>query len=298
LESDLKIAEHAFGAKKWAASMKKELHAKLNMSKFTFSRYSYIGERLRVLKPIKAHLPEGYSLLEAIARLSDTEIASAVKAGVINPKMMRSDLDAWKAKRSGKETRGLLFCSFYVNPSEMTEQDVEDMSDALIAVQQKFGSLGCDISLPCLGTLKEWSAEERRRVQFVVREAKRRVAEVKKNCLASKGKLSKAQKEKVWGFTWDETHLDGGSGDEDAKRVLETIGIGDEWEKLFNRSHQKFGPGSVYDRKMETFARKTGPSQRVDMDLLEEVKASFEAFKTLKQKKNKAEALAGFKFEE
>jgi hypothetical protein len=180
----------------------------------------------------------------------------------------------------------------------MTEQDVEDMSDALIAVQQKFRSLGCDINLPCLGTPDEWGAEEKRRIQFVVREAKRRIAEVKKSRLSSKGKLSKAQKEKAWGFTWDETYLDGNSSDEDVERVLETIGIGDEWEPLFQRSQQKFGPGSVYDRKMQTFAKRMGASQRVDMDPGEELKASFDAFKALKRKKDKSEAFADFKFEE
>jgi hypothetical protein len=40
----------------------------------------------------------------------------------------------------------------------MTAEDVNDMSDALIAIHQKFKSLNCDITLLCLGTAEDCGA--------------------------------------------------------------------------------------------------------------------------------------------
>ena len=73
-----KVAKRASGELNPTA--KKELHKKLKMKKHKFSRYVYIGGELSELEPIIQHLPEGYSLLDAIARRIRHHINYAVIA--------------------------------------------------------------------------------------------------------------------------------------------------------------------------------------------------------------------------
>ena len=68
-KNHLDIAERALnGSKGLSSDLKKELHRRLKMDKFKFSRYVFIGRRLPELRPMEEHLPGGYTLILAIAK--------------------------------------------------------------------------------------------------------------------------------------------------------------------------------------------------------------------------------------
>lgn len=227
-ESDFKIAEIAMKADRdMTATQKKELHAKLNMDKFKFSRYVEIGRREPELKPFKKQLPEGYSLIHAIARMGVVERTEAVEAGIINPKMTRSQLKAWFAKRAGKEESNpnerRTLGSVFINPKSFTRARLDKLCDALWTICDEYD---CEINLLCRPTDKECAEEDKRRKRYIVREVRSRIAATKRERFAGKKKLTEAQKYRLWSYSSDKTYLDGNSDESDAERVLDIVGRG------------------------------------------------------------------------
>jgi hypothetical protein len=263
-EADFKIAELAKRAsKELSAAQKKELYKKLNMSKYKFSNYVFIGGRLSELEPIIQHLPEGYTLLDAIARLSVTERNAALEAGVINPKMTRAQLKTWRAKRAGKEVPNRdehrTLGSVVVNPKLLTRRVLEQIWKELDSLRAKYG---CEVKLFCHPSDDELDTAWKKRTRYVVQAVKRIVAEQRRQAYKKAKrawgvkKLTEEQKSKLFAFVWDEVHLDGNSDEEDAQRVLETLQRADEFEPICREADDLYDPGAVEERKTKLFAQK------------------------------------------
>ena len=51
---------------------------------------------------VRSLLPPNYTVVYEVAKLPELDLRTAIKEGVITPKMSRGDLDAWLEKRMGK----------------------------------------------------------------------------------------------------------------------------------------------------------------------------------------------------
>ncbi len=170
--------------------------------------------------------------------------------------MTGSELAAWQAKRAGKETPNpdehRTLGSVSVNPKLLSRQALDQACKYLEGAKK----YGCEVKLFCEATPNECAAEDKRRTRYIVREAKQRVDAMRRKAFEGKGKLTDAQKERVWGFKWDETYLGADSDETDAERVLETVGRGDEYQPIFMEALDMYNPGTVQDRKYMLFAAK------------------------------------------
>ena len=92
-------------------------------------------------------------------------------------------------------------------------------------------------------------------VKQIVAEQRRQAYKKAKRAYGVK-KLTEEQKSKVFGFLWDEVHLDGNSDEEDAQRVLETLQRADEFEPICREADDLYDPGAVQERKKKLFAQK------------------------------------------
>ena len=82
------------------ASQKKELVQQLPFKQPAFSKLSQIGKDTRLHAPeVVRLLPPHYSIVYLLTKLTDDELESAVKEGVINPDMKRAELQKWLSSR-------------------------------------------------------------------------------------------------------------------------------------------------------------------------------------------------------
>jgi hypothetical protein len=82
-------------------SEKKQLIKRLPFKEATFSKFVQIGKDARLHRlHARRLLPPHYTIAYPLTRLTDEQLDSAVKQGVINPDMKRADLQGWlKARR-------------------------------------------------------------------------------------------------------------------------------------------------------------------------------------------------------
>ena len=89
--------------KKLRPEEKNKLFKDLDFNKATFSKLAKIGSQPRLqTEAVKSLLPPNYTIVYEVAKLPESDLQVAIKEGVISPKMLRSDLDAWLEKRMGK----------------------------------------------------------------------------------------------------------------------------------------------------------------------------------------------------
>jgi len=89
--------------KKLSKDEKIKLFKDLVFSKATFSKLAKVGSQARLLnEDVKPLLPPNYSILYAIAKLSEKDLRQAIKDGIINPNMSRADLEMWIAEQGGE----------------------------------------------------------------------------------------------------------------------------------------------------------------------------------------------------
>jgi hypothetical protein len=88
------------------ASEKKQLIKRLPFKEATFSKFVQIGKDARLQKlHARRLLPPHYTIAYPLTRLTDEQLQTAVKQGVINPDMKRADLQGWlKAHRLWRQT--------------------------------------------------------------------------------------------------------------------------------------------------------------------------------------------------
>jgi hypothetical protein len=82
-------------------SEKKQLIKRLPFKEATFSKFVQIGKDARLQRlHARRLLPPHYTIAYPLTRLTDEQLATAAKQGVINPDMKRADLQSWlKARR-------------------------------------------------------------------------------------------------------------------------------------------------------------------------------------------------------
>jgi hypothetical protein len=82
------------------ASGKKQLIKRLPFKESTFSKFVQIGKDAR-LQSLHARrlLPPHYTIAYPLTRLTDDQLETAAKQGVINPDMKRADLQRWLNSR-------------------------------------------------------------------------------------------------------------------------------------------------------------------------------------------------------
>ena len=89
--------------KKLSTDQKNKLFKDLDFNKATFSKLAKIGSQPRLqTEAVKSLLPPNYTIVYEVAKLPESDLQVAIKEGIISPKMLRSDLDAWLEKRMGK----------------------------------------------------------------------------------------------------------------------------------------------------------------------------------------------------
>ena len=89
--------------KKLRPEEKSKLFKDLDFNKATFSKLAKIRSQPRLqTEAVKSLLPPNYTIVYEVAKLPESDLQVAIKEGIISPKMLRSDLDAWIEKRMGK----------------------------------------------------------------------------------------------------------------------------------------------------------------------------------------------------
>ena len=89
-----------------AASEKKQLIKRLPFKEATFSKFVQIGKDARLQRlHARRLLPPHYTIAYPLTRLTDDQLETAAKQGVINPDMKRAHLQGWlKARRLWMQT--------------------------------------------------------------------------------------------------------------------------------------------------------------------------------------------------
>ena len=87
-------------------SEKKQLIKRLPFKEATFSKFVQIGKDARLQRlHARRLLPPHYTIAYPLTRLTDEQLATAAKQGVINPDMKRAELQGWlKARRLWMQT--------------------------------------------------------------------------------------------------------------------------------------------------------------------------------------------------
>jgi hypothetical protein len=81
-------------------SAKKQLIGRLPFKEPTFSKFVQIGKDPRLQKlHARRLLPPHYTIAYPLTRLTDEQLATAIKQRVINPDMKRADLQSWLKAR-------------------------------------------------------------------------------------------------------------------------------------------------------------------------------------------------------
>jgi hypothetical protein len=144
------------------ASEKKQLVKRLPFKESTFSKFVQIGKDARLQRlHARRLLPPHYTIAYPLTRLTNEQLETAAKQGVINPDMKRADLQGWlKARRLWMQT---------ASPSDHPAQIVERPGAEVVAAEdeQAFAALAAAWSAaPALQTA--WtSATDPARERFV-----------------------------------------------------------------------------------------------------------------------------------
>jgi hypothetical protein len=177
-----------------------------------------------------------------VAMLSEPELQVAIKEGVISPKMLRSDLEAWLEKRAGKvpasdSPHAKVIATVQVPPDYDAKKQAL-LEKALDKLRAQFG-----FSLERPRDLEEMAFNRMAlRVDDHIRKsAKRFIASLKTSRVQAAGKVSAGERKKLWPFSDDEIAILPEATWEQVKATLELVGNGDEFERLRDEALRLYG---------------------------------------------------------
>ena len=226
------------------ADEKKKLHAELDFDKATFSKLVKIGSHPQLRKePVKQLLPPNYTVVYKVALLPEAELALAIKEGVINPGMTRAELDTWIAQHRGesadedKKDRPKVIATVQV-PPDYDESRLSALQKALEKLQNQFGF---SLDRPRDPETAAFNRMVRQMDDHIRKEARRFIAMLKSRKLQGVGKLTAAQKKKLWGYSDDETAIPNDASWELVEETLNRVGIGDQFERIRDEALRLYG---------------------------------------------------------
>jgi hypothetical protein len=212
-----------------------KLKGQLEFQASTFSKLVKIGSNALLQKdPVKTLLPPSYSIVYEVAKLKEADLQVAIKDGVINPGMSRSDLSAWLGKqhpntsKADDQRRPKIIATVQI-PSDYDIQQLPLLEKALDKLRSQYG---CELARPRDPEAEAYNRMFARMNDYIRKEAKRFIAALKARRLQGFGKLSPAEKKKLWPFEDDEIAIAADAGWDDVKAALDVVGNADQFERI------------------------------------------------------------------
>ena len=240
--------------KKLEAKKKKDLIEKLYFSSATFSKLVTIGQTSQLQPPeVKSLLPPNYTIVYQVAKLSADELGTAIEAGIITPKMSRADLNAWVAERGGRDdgtkVKPRVFATLQV-AADFDSQKERELEQALQKLQKDYGFTVVHPRDPEKDEIKRTTDK----VDDLVRNgARRHIGLLKTQRLAAGGRHpTPAIRKRLWSYSEDAIEIPDDATWEQVQRVLETVGSGDQFERLVDEALRLCGVSQSFLKEHPT----------------------------------------------
>ena len=220
--------------KKLRPEEKNKLFKDLDFNKATFSKLAKIGSQPRLqTEAVKSLLPPNYTIVYEVAKLPELDLQVAIKEGIISPKMLRSDLDAWIEKRMGKvptsDSEHAKIIATVEVPSDYDPKKQALLEKALEKLQAQFGF---SLERPRDPEEMAFNRMAARVDDHIRKEARRFIHTLKTSRIQSAGRISAAERKNIWPFSDDEIAIAPDATWEQVKAALELVGNADEFERL------------------------------------------------------------------
>ena len=192
--------------KKLRPEEKNKLFKDLDFNKATFSKLAKIGSQPRLqTEAVKSLLPPNYTIVYEVAKLPELDLQVAIKEGIISPKMLRSDLDAWLEKRMGKvptsESEHAKIIATVEVPSDYDPKKQALLEKALEKLRVQFGF---SLERPRDPEEMAFNRMAARVDDHIRKEARRFIHTLKTSRVQAAGKISAAERKNLWPFSDDE----------------------------------------------------------------------------------------------
>ena len=210
----------------------------------TFSKLVKIGSKYQLQQdPVKSLLPPSYSIVYEVAKLNEGDLQVAVTEGVINPGMTRRDLDAWIGKNNPKmdaskdQIRPKVIATVQVPP----DYDVQKQGLLEKALEKLRAQFGFSLERPRDPETAALNRMVERMNDYIRREARRYINTVRTRRFQDAGKVSAAEKKKLWPFAEDETAIAPDASWDQVEAALDTIGNGDQFARIRDEALRLYG---------------------------------------------------------
>ena len=214
---------------------KKELMGQLDFSASTFSKLAKIGskDQLHAI-PIRPLLPPNFSIMYEVAKLKDDERQAAADDGILNPGMTRADLTAWLSRRRAQgKPSGVSQPKKLIAKLEVPEDyDANLQAKLLESLEKLKAKYHFDMEKPADPTEKAFNRIAQQIDDFIRKEARRFIKQLKQTRMRALKGLSKEEKEQRWGFKWDEIDIPNDASWDDVQRALEVVGCPDQFDRI------------------------------------------------------------------
>jgi len=210
----------------------------------TFSKLVKIGSKYQLQQdPVKSLLPPSYSIVYEVAKLNEGDLQVAVTEGVINPGMTRRDLDAWIGKNNPKmdaskdQIRPKVIATVQVPP----DYDVQKQGLLEKALEKLRAQFGFSLERPRDPETAALNRMVERMNDYIRREARRYINTVRTRRFQDAGKVSAAEKKKLWPFAEDETAIAPDASWDQVEAALDIIGNGDQFTRIRDEALRLYG---------------------------------------------------------
>ena len=210
----------------------------------TFSKLVKIGSKYQLQSdPVKSLLPPSYSIVYEVAKLNEGDLQVAITEGVINPGMTRRDLDAWIGKNNPKmdaskdQIRPKVIATVQVPP----DYDVQKQGLLEKALEKLRAQFGFSLERPRDPETAALNRMVERMNDYIRREARRYINTVKTRRFQDAGKVSAAEKKKLWPFAEDETAIAPDASWDQVEAALDIIGNGDQFTRIRDEALRLYG---------------------------------------------------------
>jgi len=261
----------------------------------TFSKLVKIGSKYQLQSdPLKSLLPPSYSIVYEVAKLNEGDLQVAVTEGVINPGMTRRDLDAWIGRNNPKmdaskdQIRPKVIATVQVPP----DYDVQKQGLLEKALEKLRAQFGFSLERPRDPETAALNRMVERMNDYIRREARRYINTVRTRRFQDAGKVSAAEKKKLWPFAEDETAIAPDASWDQVEAALDIIGNGDQFPRIREEALRLYGvPEAVVS---------TQPLDDPE-EVMKEMRAALQEVRksrgTFSQRKHRAADFAGIKVE-
>ena len=220
--------------KKLTTDQKNKLFRDLDFNKATFSKLAKIGSQPQLqTDAVRSLLPPNYTVVYEVAKLPESDLRTAIKEGVITPKMSRGDLDAWLERRTGKvppsDSEHPKIIATVEVPADYDPKKQALLEKALDKLRLQFGF---SLERPRDPEEMAFNRMAARVDDHIRKEARRFIHTLKTSRVQAAGKISATERKNIWPFTDDELAIAPDATWDQVKAALELVGNADEFERL------------------------------------------------------------------